>query len=60
MPLLIEIVASAQSALAFDPKLVRAVLRSDGAEIAAVARQRASGLARSLININEILRKLNT
>jgi hypothetical protein len=39
MPLLIEITAAAQSALAFDPKLVRAVLRSAGAEIAAVARR---------------------
>jgi hypothetical protein len=39
MPLLTEIVASAQSALQFDPKLVRAVLCSAGAEIAAVARR---------------------
>ena len=39
MPLLIEITAAAQTALQFDPKLVRAVLRSAGAEIAAVARR---------------------
>jgi hypothetical protein len=44
MPLLIEITA-AQFALQFDPKLVRAVLRSAGAEIAAVARRaRVRGL----------------
>jgi hypothetical protein len=41
MPLLLEITASAQGALQFDPKLVRAVLRSAGAEIAAVARRKA-------------------
>ena len=39
MPLLIEITAAAQTALQFDPKLVRAVLCSAGAEIAAVARR---------------------
>jgi HK97 family phage prohead protease len=39
MPLLIEITAAAETALQFDPKLVRAVLRSAGAEIAAVARR---------------------
>jgi hypothetical protein len=40
MPLLIEITAAAQTALQLDPKLVRAVLRSAGAEIAAVARRK--------------------
>jgi hypothetical protein len=39
MPLLIEITAAAQTALQFDPNFVRAVLRSAGAEIAAVARR---------------------
>jgi hypothetical protein len=39
MPLLIEITAAAQTALQSDPKLVRAVLLSAGAEIAAVARR---------------------
>jgi hypothetical protein len=39
MPILIEIVASALSALQFDPNAVRAVLCSAGAEIAAVARR---------------------
>jgi hypothetical protein len=39
MPLLIEITAAAQSAFAFDPEHVRAVLRSAGAEIAALARR---------------------
>jgi hypothetical protein len=39
MPLLIEITAAPQTALQFDPKLVRAVLRSAGAEIAAGARR---------------------
>jgi hypothetical protein len=39
MALLIEIAATAQVVPDFDPKLVRAVLCSAGAEIAAVARR---------------------